>query len=78
MCKCLKFLNLAGILVCNNDSQLPVKDLRKLIAFIKANSNEIIKKWYEYFGEAPQQVFLQVPSPAKISEGGKIAAIVAG
>lgn len=27
------------------------KDLRKLLAFIEANSNEIIQKWYEYFGE---------------------------
>ena len=39
------------ILVCNNNSQIPSKDLRKLLVFIEANSKEIIQKWYEYFGE---------------------------
>ncbi len=38
-------------LVCNNNSQIPARDLRKLLAFIEANSNEIKQKWYEYFGE---------------------------
>ena len=38
-------------LVCNNNLQIPAKDLRKLLAFIEANSNEIMQKWYEYFGE---------------------------
>ncbi|MCI8274386.1 MAG: DUF4160 domain-containing protein [Lachnospiraceae bacterium] len=33
------------------DSQIPVKDLRKLLTFIEANSNEIMQKWHEYFGE---------------------------
>lgn len=38
-------------LLCNNNSQIPSIDLRKLMAFIEANSNEIIQKWFEYFGE---------------------------
>ena len=38
-------------LVCNNNSQISSKDLRKLLAFIEANSKEIMQKWYEYFGE---------------------------
>ena len=38
-------------LVCNNNSQIPVRDLRKLLAFIEANSNEIMQRWYDYFGE---------------------------
>ncbi len=37
--------------VCNNNSQIPSKDLRKLLVFIEANSDEIMQKWYEYFGE---------------------------
>lgn len=36
-------------LLCNNNSQIPSNDLQKLLKFIEANSNEIIKKWYEYF-----------------------------
>ncbi len=38
-------------LICNNNSYIPSKDLRKIMVFIEANSNEIIPKWYEYFGE---------------------------
>lgn len=38
-------------LICNNNSHILPKDLRKLMAFIEANSKEIIQKWYEYFGE---------------------------
>lgn len=38
-------------LVCNNNSQISSIDLRKLLAFIEANSKEIMQKWYEYFGE---------------------------
>ena len=38
-------------LLCNNNSQIPSNELRKLLKFIDANSNEIIKKWYEYFEE---------------------------
>ena len=36
---------------CNNNSKIPLSDFRKLLAFIEANSNEIVEKWYEYFGE---------------------------
>ena len=38
-------------LICNNISFIPPKDLRKLLVFIEANSNEIIQKGREYFGE---------------------------
>lgn len=38
-------------LICNNRSQIPSKDMRDLIKMIEANSEEIIDKWYEYFGE---------------------------
>ena len=38
-------------LTCNNNSKIPLSDFRKLLAFIEANSNEIVEKWYEYFGE---------------------------
>ncbi len=37
--------------VCHNNSRIPEKDIRKLLAFIEANSKELIQKWYEYFGE---------------------------
>ncbi|MDE7313825.1 MAG: DUF4160 domain-containing protein [Eubacterium sp.] len=38
-------------LICNNNSRIVPKDLRKLLVFIEANSSEIMKRWYDYFGE---------------------------
>ncbi len=38
-------------LLCNNNAQINTKDLRNIIRVIEANSNEIINKWYEHFGE---------------------------
>lgn len=38
-------------LICNNNSHISSRDLRKVMVFIEANSNEIMQKWYEYFGE---------------------------
>lgn len=38
-------------ILCNNNSRIPSHDLRKLIRLIEANSEEVINKWYKYFGE---------------------------
>ena len=38
-------------LLCNNQSKIPSKDLRKIIRIIEANSFWIAQKWYDYFGE---------------------------
>ena len=38
-------------LLCNNNSNIPPSDLRKLIRVIEANSNIIISRWHSYFGE---------------------------
>lgn len=39
------------VLLGNNNSKIPAKDLRKLLNIIEANSKEIIQKWHDYFGE---------------------------
>jgi len=38
-------------LVCNNNSQIPAKVLDRIRQFVEANSEEIISKWVEHFGE---------------------------
>lgn len=38
-------------LLCNNALQIPKRNLRNLVRFIKANSNTITNKWYSHFGE---------------------------
>ncbi len=38
-------------LVCNNNSQIPPKVLGRLQQFVEANSEEIISKRIEHFGE---------------------------
>lgn len=38
-------------LVCNNNSKIPEKILKKLIRLIEANSNDIINEWINHFGE---------------------------
>ena len=38
-------------LLCNNTSQIPEKNLRKLMRIIEANGDMIISKWYSHFGE---------------------------
>ncbi len=38
-------------LVCNNNSQIPAKVLGRIRQFVEANSEEIISKWVEHFGE---------------------------
>lgn len=38
-------------LLCNNNSQIPNRELRKMMRIIEANSKEIMDKWYAQFGE---------------------------
>ena len=37
--------------LCNNDSHINPAILRKLIRLIEANSEEILDRWFEQFGE---------------------------
>lgn len=37
-------------LVCNNNSKIPQKELRRMIRIIEANSDLILDKWYTQFG----------------------------
>lgn len=39
------------VIICNNNSKIPDKILRKLIRIIEANSADIIDKWLDCFGE---------------------------
>lgn len=38
-------------LLCNNNSHIPVRVLNKMLRVIEAESDSIIEKWYEHFGE---------------------------
>lgn len=38
-------------LLCNNDSAIPERILRRLIKVIEANSTKIITDWQDHFGE---------------------------
>lgn len=38
-------------LLCNNDSRIPVKTLRNIMDIIEARSNDVLNKWYGFFGE---------------------------
>ena len=38
-------------LLCSNSSQIPERTLRNIIRTIEARSDEVIRKWTEYFGE---------------------------
>ena len=37
--------------LCNNHSHIPEKTLRNILRLIEANSNAIVKRWYDQFGE---------------------------
>lgn len=39
------------VLLCNNNSKIPERVLKKLIRVIEANSSDIISEWLECFGE---------------------------
>jgi len=38
-------------MLCNNDSNIPSKKLKLIIRVIEANSEEVINKWIDFFGE---------------------------
>ena len=37
--------------LCNNNSKIPEKILKKLMRIIEANSADIVEEWLERFGE---------------------------
>ena len=39
------------VVLCNNNSRIPESILRKMIRLIEANTDEIIDKWIDHFGE---------------------------
>lgn len=39
------------VILCNNNSHIPKKILRRLMRTIEANSMYIIDEWFEHFGE---------------------------
>lgn len=38
--------------LCNNNSKIPDRVLRNIIRIVESRSEEIVKKWNEYFGES--------------------------
>lgn len=38
-------------LLCNNNSHVSTKTLRNIMDIIEARSNDVINKWYDFFGE---------------------------
>jgi hypothetical protein len=38
-------------LLCNNNSKIPITTLKNIMRIIEARSNDVVKKWYDYFGE---------------------------
>lgn len=43
--------NTGKTILCNNNSKIPEKVLKKLMRVIEANSADIISKWLDCFGE---------------------------
>ena len=41
-----------GCFLCNNNSHIPERTLRNIMAILEARSGEIIAKWQAYFGQA--------------------------
>ena len=39
------------VILCNNNSKMPEKILRKLMRLIEANTERIIEEWIEHYGE---------------------------
>ena len=39
------------VILCNNNSQIPDKILRRLMRIVEANSAEIISEWCDRFGD---------------------------
>jgi len=38
-------------LLCNNNSKIPSKTLNNIIEIIEARNQDVINKWYGFFGE---------------------------
>ncbi len=38
-------------LLCNNNSQIPARTLRNIMDIIDARSQDVLNKWYEFFGD---------------------------
>jgi len=38
-------------LLCNNNSQIPLRTLKNLTEIIEARSQDVISKWLDFFGE---------------------------
>ena len=38
-------------LLCNNNSNIPGHTLRNIMRVIESQSDDVLKKWAEYFGE---------------------------
>lgn len=38
-------------LLCNNNSRIPENVLRNIIRIIEARSEDVTKKWFDFFGE---------------------------
>ena len=43
--------NSGHTILCNNNSQIPQKELKNIMRVIEANSKTIMDKWYQFFGE---------------------------
>ena len=41
-----------GCYLCHNNSQIPAKTLSNIMKILEARSDEIIRKWLDYFGGA--------------------------
>ena len=39
------------VLLCHNRSEIPERDLRRIIRMIEANREEVIRLWLQYFEE---------------------------
>ena len=44
--------SVGGVVVCNNDSQIPPEVLRKIARVVEANNKEIVATWVRLFGVA--------------------------
>lgn len=38
-------------LLCNNNSKIPTNTLKNIMRIIEARINDVIKNWYDFFGE---------------------------
>ena len=38
-------------LLCNNNSKVPQKTLKNIMEIIEARNQDVIKKWFDFFGE---------------------------